>query len=153
MVLGTRIRTIAAAASAVAAVALAAAMAGKGCRVEDDSPKGVARSFAAAARAGDREAVYRMLGPKTRARLVDASKRATDLVGGSRRFKPLDLVGVSKPGETLAPKEFLLKSNDGDNAIVEIVTGDDKRHQMTLVKVEGEWKIEVPEFRAPEPSQ
>jgi len=153
MVLGSRIRTIAAAASALAAMALAAAMAGKGCRVEDSSPQGVARSFAAASRAGDRKAVYNMLGPKTRARLDEAAKRSTDLVGGSRRFKPLDLVGVSKPGETPAPKEFVLKSKDGDQAVVEVVSADDARHLLTLVRVDGTWKIEVPAYFAPPPEK
>lgn len=151
MVLGSRIRTIAAAASAIAAVALAAAMAGKGCRVDDDSPEGVARSFAAAARAGDREAVYKMLGPDTKARLAEAAKRATALVGGSRRFQPLDLVGVSKPGETPAPKEFELVSADGDSAVVRIVTVDDESHQLNLVKIHGEWKVEVPEYQPSQP--
>ena len=131
-------------------MALAAAMAGKGCRAEDSSPEGVARSFAAAARAGDRKAVYDMLGPQTRARLVEAAKRSTDLVGGSRRFKPLDLVGVGKPGETVAPKEFVLKFQDGDRAVVEIVTTDDARHELTLVKVDGKWKIEVPKYWKPD---
>ena len=154
MVLGSRKRAIAAAASAIAAMALAAAMAGKSCRVADSSPQGVARAFTAAARAGDHKAVYEMLGPKTRARLLEAAKRSTDLVGGSRRFKPLDLVlavGVSEPDETPAPKQFLLKSKDGDHAVVEIITADDTRHDLTLVKVDGTRKIEVPEYRRPAP--
>lgn len=143
MVLGSRKRAVTAAASAIAAVALAAAMAGKSCRVDDSSPEGVARAFANASRAGDSQEIYKMLGPRTRARLLEASKRATDLVGGSRRFEPLDLIGVSRPDESPAPKAFVLKSKDDDKAVVEVVTSDDKRYDLSLVKEDGKWKIEV----------
>lgn len=135
----------------MAAVALAAAMAGKGCRVDDDSPEGVARAFTAAARAGDRDAVFDLLGPETRKRLGEAAKRATALVGGSRRFDPLDLVGVSKPGETAAPQAFELVSRDGDKAVVDIVTADDEHHPLSLVKVGGKWKVEVPAYQPSPP--
>ncbi len=155
MVLGSR-RAITLTASAVAAVVFAAAVAGRGCSVEDDSPEGAARAFAAAARAGDREAIYELLGPATRARLARATKRATDLVGGAKRFDELDLIGLGSPLDTFVTKEFIVKGriaaadsgSERDYTIVELVDGNGRRSQLTMVDVGGRWRVEVDDYMA-----
>lgn len=156
MVLGSRRRAITLAASALAAVAFAAAVAGRGCSVDDDSPEGAARAFAAAAKAGDRAAIHKLLGPATRARLARATKRATDLVGGAKRFDELDLIGLGSPLETFVVNEFIVKGRiaaadsggERDVTIVELVDGNGRRSQLTMVEVAGSWRVEVPEYMA-----
>src|SRR5690606_37707236 len=74
-------RALAAAVTALLAVALAAAVAGRGCSSEDDTPEGAVRAFVAAARAGDHEALFELLGPATRARLERSAVHLGILTG------------------------------------------------------------------------
>ena len=145
MVLGSRSRAITAAASAIAAMALAAAVAGRGCQVDDDSPQGVVRAFADAARAGDRKAILGMLGPKTLARLKEHARHATDLVGGPRRFALLDLVSVGKPGDYAAIKNMQVHRR-AEGTFVEIENADGKRSELAVVEVDGRWRVELPGY-------
>jgi hypothetical protein len=122
--------------------------------VEDDSPEGAARAFVEAARAGDRQAVFELLGPVTRERVARASRRATELVGGSTRFEELDLVGLGKPSETAAPKKFAVRervsaedAGDGRGyTLVEIVDANGGRAELHLVEISGNWRVELPTY-------
>lgn len=143
---GTRRNAIAAAASAVAAVALAVAVAGRSCQVDEDTPQAVVREFAAAASADDREALYRMFGPETRRRLEAAAKRATDLVGGSERYSPLDMISVGRSRDVPPPKDFVLKEQSESLATVEIIGAMGERSEVTVVRVDGGWRIELPAY-------
>jgi hypothetical protein len=152
--LGSRRRAITLVASALAAVAFAAAVAGRGCSVEDDSPEGAARAFVEAARAGDRQAVFELLGPETRAKVARASQRATELVGGGTRFEELDLVGLGKPSETAAPKEFVVKRRvsaeeagaERGYTLVDVVDANGARSELRLVEISGNWRVEIPDY-------
>ena len=72
------------------AALLAAACGG---RDEGSSPEAAVRSLIAAARAGDRAAVYERFGPRTRAR-VQALLATAHRTGGTRMPRPEDLVTV-----------------------------------------------------------
>jgi len=144
MVVGSRRRAIAAAASALLAVILAAAIAGRGCSAEDETPVGAVRAFVSAARAGDRAAVYDLLGPRTRAYLEQEAVRAGEYVGGSRRFSPSELMTVGAGSlEHPAPRELVLREREGDRAVVDIVDADGVSHPMTVVEVGGHWRVEL----------
>ncbi len=143
---GSRRSAIAAVASALAAMALAAAVAGRSCQVDDDTPEAAVRNFAAAASADDREAIYELLGPETRRRLEIAAKRATDLVGGSKRYDPLDMISIGKSIDAPPPRDFAVKARSDSRAIVEILGAMGERSQVTVVNVNGHWRIEIPAY-------
>lgn len=136
---------MAAATSALAAMALAAAMAGRGCRVEANSPESAARELVAAANAEDHEALYELLGPATRARLEAAAKRATDLAGGSNRYSAIDMISIGK-GDGATPKDFVVREQNEERAVIEIVGANGESARLTTVYVDGVWRIELPEY-------
>jgi hypothetical protein len=144
MVVGSRRRALAAAASALLAVVLAAAIAGRGCSAEDETPVGAVRAFVSAARAGDRGAVYELLGPRTRQHLDREATRASGYAGGSRRFAPRELLSVATGSvDQPAPRAFELRERDGSAAIVDIVAADGTRNPIRVVEVDGHWRIEL----------
>lgn len=138
---GGKPRLVALAASVLAAMALAAAVAGRGCSVDDDSPEGAVRSLVAAAEAGDEAAVYDLLGPATRHRLDQAAERATNLAGSTRRYGPLDLISISDLGKM--PRDIKTVSRDARAAVVEL-TGPGGAGRLDLVREDGHWRIELP---------
>jgi hypothetical protein len=130
------------------AVALAVAIAGRGCGADDDSPVGAVRAFISAARAGDSDAIYSLLGPRTRAYLEDSARTATDYAGGSRRFAHTELLRVSDAGsDRRPPRDVLLRDRDGDRAIVDVVSADGVRSPIEVVNVDGGWRIELVESK------
>jgi len=144
MDVSSRRRAIAAGTSALFAVLLAVAIAGRGCSADDETPDGAVRAFVSAARAGDRGAVYELLGPRTRAHLDAQAQKATEHVGGSRRFAPTELMSVTSGGlDRPAPREFVVRERDGDTAVVEIVAVDGARTPMTVVEIDGHWRVEL----------
>jgi len=145
-------RTLAAAASVVAAMALAAAVAGRGCRVDENSPEGVVASFVQASRADDRDTLYQLLGPQTRAWLDDAARRATDLAGGAKRFSPLDMIGISENTHITPSTEVVVKERRDGQARVELVSPSGQRSELRMVEIDGHWRIELPGYQPPEPS-
>lgn len=142
-------RTLAAAASVLAAMALAAAVAGRGCRVDAGTPGGVVASFIEASRADDRETLYQLLGPHTRAWLDDAARRATDLAGGAKRFGPLDMIGISENTHIAPPEKIVVEELSGGEARVELVRPSGQRSELHIVEIDGQWRIELPGYRAP----
>jgi hypothetical protein len=126
-------------------MALAAAVAGRGCNANDDSPEGVVRSLDAAARAGDRKAIYELLGPRTRKALHERTQRATELVGGARRFEPLELISLTTPGEPARIKSLHVSKSGGEtHVIVTDVSGRVSR--IPVVEVDGHWRVELPGY-------
>ncbi|MCG8420513.1 MAG: hypothetical protein MJE77_21470 [Proteobacteria bacterium] len=144
----SRRSALATAASAVAAMALAAAVAGRGCRVDENTPTGVVRSLARAIQADDRAAFRELLGPRTRAGLDASAARATDLAGGSIRFSPLDMIGLGRSVDFASPTEIAVIERSETRAIVEITVASGRRSQVTLVEFDGHWLIELPAYRA-----
>jgi hypothetical protein len=145
LALGTRRSTIAAVASALAAMALAAAVAGRSCRVRPPGPEVTVRDLVQASKAGDRDAVYELLTPATRARLDSEAKRATDLVGGAVRYTAKDLISIGAADPGAAPTDITVIEERGDRATVEIVSPAG-RARLELLQVDGRWRVDMPNF-------
>lgn len=126
-------------------MALAAAVAGRACSASDESPEGVVRALDQAARAGDRKAVYELLGPKTRAALERKTQRATELVGGARRFQPLELISLATPGEPSRIKRLDVEGS-GDVRYVIVTDVSGRRSRLPVVEVDGHWRVELPSY-------
>lgn len=142
-----RTRAAAAAVSVLAAVALAAAVVGRGCRVEAPGPDAAVRRMIEATRAGDREAVFALLSPDTQARLEERAQRATELVGSNVRYTPLDLISIGTTEEVAAPTEITVVSRTDTRAVVELVSSAG-RARLELVNVDGRWRIDLPSYHA-----
>jgi hypothetical protein len=139
MIPGAR-RLVGAIVAVAAAAALAAAVAGEGCR--EDPAEAVVVDFVRAARAGDKAALWRLLGPATRARLEEAAARATDTAGGGRRYAPTDVLDLGAGDENEPLPEVLLRERAGDRAIVDVLRPDG-RDAVTVVRIDGAWRIEL----------
>lgn len=150
LALTTRRTTIAAVASALAAMAVAAAVAGRSCRVSQPGPEAAVRDMLQAAKTGDRDTVFTLLAPRTRVRLELEAKRATDLVGASMRFTAKDLVSVGSSDGVAAPTDITVLEELGDRAVVEVVSPSG-RSRMDLVRVDGRWLIDLPHYGRAQP--
>jgi hypothetical protein len=148
LALGTRRSTLAAVASALAAMALAAAVAGRSCRVSTPGPDVAVSAMFEAAKTGDRDVVYELLGPKTRDRLEVEAKHATDLVGAAVRYSAKDLINIGASDASTTPTDITVIEERGDNALVEVVSPSG-RSRVDLVKIDGRWRIELPQYGAP----
>ena len=146
LIIGTRRRAVTAVASALAAVALALAVGGRGCGVDSNSAEGVARALSEAGRAGDRKAVYELLGPRTRAALELKAKRASDLVGGAQRFTALDLISIGKVAEGSESNRYVVHPMKQGQANVEIIDSAGRSWHILAVKVGDTWRVELLEY-------
>jgi hypothetical protein len=122
------------------AVLLAAACSG---RDEGGSPEAAVRSLIAAARAGDRTAVYERFGPRTRAR-VQALLATAHRTGGSRLPKPEDLVTVGWVPPAWEPTGMRVVRGDDKEAEVEVYSAAGDRQAIRTVKEGKSWKVELP---------
>lgn len=145
LALTSRRSTVAAVASALAAMAIAAAVAGRSCRVSQRGPEAAVRDMLQAARTGDLDTVLELLSPATRARLEAQAKRATDLVGAAQRFAAKDLVSMGSSEGVPAPTDITVLDELDDRAVVEVVSPAG-RARIELVRVGGRWLIDVPAY-------
>lgn len=146
LALTSRRSTVAAVASALAAMALAASFAGRSCRVTQPGPEAAVRAMLHAAKTGDRDAVFTLLAPATRSRLEVEAKRATDLVGAATRYTAKDLLSIGSSDGIAAPTDITVVEERGDHATVEVVSPAG-RARIELLKVNGRWRIELPQYR------
>lgn len=145
LALTTRRSTVAAVASALAAMAIAAAVAGRSCRVSQRGPEAAVRDALQAARTGDVGAVLELLSPATRAELEAEARRATDLVGAAERFSPKALLSLGSSDGASAPTDITVLEERGDRAVVEVVSPAG-RSRVDLVRVGDRWLIDVPAY-------
>jgi hypothetical protein len=148
LALTSRRRALVAATTALAAAALAAAVLGRSCAVAAPGPEAAVRALVQAARAGDRRAVWELLSPDTQARLTEGARRATDLVGSSRRYRPLDLISIGSSEDVPPPIEIRTLSQAGDRATVEIISAGEPA-QIQLVRVGRRWTIDLTAYGGP----
>jgi hypothetical protein len=147
LALTSRRSTLAAVASALAAMALAAAVAGRSCRVTQPGPEIAVHDLIQAAKTGDRDRVFELLTPATRERLDAEARRATDLVGASQRYAAKDLISIG--GSDIAdPTDITVVEEHGDRAVVEVVSPVG-RGRIDLVKIAGRWRIDLPSYGRP----
>jgi len=126
-------------------MAVAAAVAGRSCRVSQPGPDACVREMLQAAKTGDRDAVFTLLSPATRERLEIEAKRATDLVGAARRYAARDLLSIGSSDGVAAPTDITVVEQLGERAVVEIVSPAG-RSRVDLVRVEGRWRIDLPSY-------
>jgi hypothetical protein len=151
LALGTRRSTIAAVASALAAMALAAAVAGRSCQVTPPGPEMTVRDLLQAAQTNDRDLVFELLTPATRARLEAEARRATDLVGAATRYTAKDLISIGASDNVAPPTDITVIELRGDHAIVEIVSPAG-RSRLSLYKIGGRWRVDLPRYGAAQPT-
>ena len=136
---------LAAVASALAAMALAAAVAGRSCRVTEPGPEAAVRDRIQAAKTGDRDLVFELLSPATHARLDAEAKRATDLVGASQRYAAKDLISIGSSDGAADPTDITVLEEHGDRAVVEVVSAAG-RSRIELVKLANRWRVDLPQY-------
>jgi len=147
LALTSRRGALAAVASALAAMALAAAVAGRSCRVTEPGPEAAVRDMIQAAKTGDHDTVFELLTPMTRDRLEAEAKRATDLVGASQRYRAKDLISIGSSDGVADPTDITVLEERGDRAVVEVVSAAG-RARLDLVKLDGRWHIDLPPYGA-----
>ena len=145
LALSTRRSTVAAVGSMLAAMALAAAVAGRSCRVTQPGPEVAVRDVIQAAKTADRDAVFELLSPATRARRDAAAKHATEVVGASTRYTAKDLISIGASDHDASPTDITVIDELGAHAVVEVVSPAG-RARMELVKVSGRWLIDLPSY-------
>ena len=145
LALGTRRSTVAAVASALAAMAIAAAVAGRSCRVNEPGPEATVRDMIRAAKTGDRATVFELLTPQTRTRLDVEAKRATDLVGAVVRYQAKDLISIGSSDGVATPTDITVVEERGERAVVEIVSPSG-RARVDLMRADGKWRVDLPQY-------
>jgi hypothetical protein len=148
LALTSRRSTLAAVASALAAMALAAAVAGRSCRVTQPGPEAAVRDVIQAAKAGDRDAVFELLAPATRDQLAVQARRATDLVGASQRYTAKDLISIGSSEGIPDPTDITVIEDRGDHAVVEVVSPGG-RARIALIKLNGHWRVDLTQYGSP----
>lgn len=142
MRVSSRRRAITAIITVVFSMALAATVAGRGCQTEDDGPTDAVYTFLERAKAQDRDGLFAMLGPKTKARLQEAARRATALVGGEQRYSAQDMLQPLRTGP--AGKNAKTIRQSADRAIVLLREHNGRETEIELVWVNRDWLIELP---------
>ncbi len=130
-----------AAITALIAMALAAAVAGRGCNKDSDGPTEAVRDFIEASRSGNRDAALKMLGPKTRARLEEAARRATKLVGGEGRYEARDVIQLHSNGPDVV--SIVNMGRDGDQASLSLTDAQGRKSTVITVLIDGKWRLEL----------
>lgn len=110
---------------------------------DDSSPESAVTSLIAAARAGDRVAVYQRLGPRTRQR-IDALLSSAQRTGATRILRPEDLVTVGWVPPAWEAAGTRLLRRDGDEGEVEVYSGGGDRQSVRVVREGKSWKVELP---------
>jgi hypothetical protein len=107
------------------------------------SPEGAVRALGEAAESGDRDEVWTLLGPATRARLIADADRAK-AAAGRREIVARDLLaaGWSPPRWRAAGFDVITRA--GDRATVEVRGAAHERETVTCVLVDGKWQVELP---------
>jgi hypothetical protein len=122
---------------------LALVVAGCSGRGRTDNPEGTVTLFIAAARAGDRVAVYQLLGPATRSH-IQALLNSSHHEGGRNIARPEDFFSVGWAPPAWEPAGVRTVHRSRDRAEVEVYSAAGDRHSLTLVREGKQWKIELP---------
>jgi hypothetical protein len=107
------------------------------------SPEGAVRALAEAAESGDRDALWALLGPATRARLSADADRAK-AAAGRREIVARDLLAAGWSPPRWRAAGFDVIARTGDRATVEVRGAAHERETVTCVVVDGKWQVELP---------
>ena len=114
-----------------------------GCVSQERSPEGAVRAFIEATVLQDRAEVYRLLGPTTRARLEERSKRAAEMAG-NRAVLPEELLAAGWGSPAYKATEIHEIERDKASATVEVSGPHNERDRVRCVRVGAVWRIELP---------
>jgi hypothetical protein len=114
-----------------------------GCSAGTRSPVGAVRALAEAAQAGDRAEVWRLVGPATRAKLSEDAKKAGALAG-RRPASPEQMLAVGWFSPKYQPDQVRELSRSGERAQVEVIGPKGEWQEVSCVRVDGQWKVELP---------
>ena len=107
------------------------------------SPEGAVRALTEAAEAGNRDAVWALLGPATKKRLEADAARAAQ-AAGRRELGPEDLIAAGWAPPRWRPAELDVIGRNGDHATVEVSGPRHQRETIACVRVDGQWRVELP---------
>jgi hypothetical protein len=112
-----------------------------GCGGSGDysSPKATMETMINAAKAGDQDAMFACYTDETRADFEELQKLASEMGGG---MQDIDIAKQLKTATPVLGEEKI----DGNKATLAI-TVDGKQEILNFVKVGGDWKITVPDFK------
>ena len=113
------------------------------CSAGTRSPAGAVRALSEAAADGDRAEVWRLLGPRTRARLEADARRVAEL-SGRRQVSPEEMLAVGWYPPTIHAADVRELERNGDAATVEVVGRGGERERVSCVREGGAWKVELP---------
>jgi hypothetical protein len=132
---------------ALAGIALgAAALCGTfGCSGSEpgSSPEAAVAQLIAAARSGDRAAVYHRLGAHTRGHIEDILAAARKS-GGARLLRPEDLVTVGWVPPAWEATAIHELHRQGDEAEVDVASAAGDHQAVTVVREGKRWMVELP---------
>ena len=128
----------------VAALVIVAALS-PGCDAADpgSTPESAVRHLIAAARAGDRVAVYNRLGPRTRGR-IDEILTSSRKSGGARLLRPEDLVTVGWVPPAWEASNVRELHREPDAAEVEVSSAAGDRQTVRTIREGHRWTVELP---------
>jgi hypothetical protein len=124
-------------------VLVAAAALALGCGAGTGSPAGVVRALAEASADGDRDQVWRLLGPATRARLEADAARAAEQ-SGRRALPASEMLAVGWFAPRFRPREVRELERAAGRATVEVRGEHGEREAVSCVHVDGQWRVELP---------
>jgi hypothetical protein len=114
-----------------------------GCSAGTRSPEGAVRALAEAAAAGERQEVWKLLGPETRARLAAEARRASEM-SGRRVLSPAEMLAVGWASPRFRPARIRELSRHGSRARVEVSGEHGEREEVSCVQSQGAWQVELP---------
>jgi hypothetical protein len=112
-----------------------------GDRPEASQPEGALSLFLQAMRTGDRERAYALLAPTTQEELTQRAQQATR--EGGRTIEPAEMLAVERFVQRWEPQEMTSRV-EGTRAVVTVRGPDEQRAEVTLVKVEAQWRVLLP---------
>ena len=107
------------------------------------SPEAAVAQLIAAARSGDRAAVYRRLGARTRGHIEEilaASRKS----GGARLLRPEDLVTVGWVPPAWEATSIHELHRQGEEAEVDVASAAGDHQAITVVREAKRWMVELP---------
>jgi hypothetical protein len=115
-----------------------------GCRDQANSPEAAVRALLEAARSGDRPRVAKLLSPRARAELEQRARQATVLAGAQRALAAHDLIAAGWSQPAWEAHSVRTLRHDKEQAVVEVLSRQGRRAEVTLVREGAEWKVELP---------
>jgi hypothetical protein len=107
------------------------------------SPEGAVRALQEAAETGDRDAVWQLLGPATRARLTADAQKAAQ-AAGRRELSGRDLLAAGWSAPRWHAAEYDVLAADSSSATVEVRGPAHERETLRCVRQGSQWTVELP---------